>query len=212
MFSPTKKMDDATLAERSRNALYETSDDDDAVSILPDEQHRRVNRTLVARHDACNRVCATRPQEEEPLPMSPSLLHRFEVAARDGRIACRASQLDASRIALRRTEGVLEVMPGWFARQATMQTWRDCQGCIKFLAEQHGGRWEAKLRTFCARHPLPCVATSPMLQNMRIADFMHVSLLYALRTNRASVDACDACLAQVTDKFRETVRATLLTE
>ena len=202
---------DDELAERSRLPLYVSSDDDDVCSIASEAQLARIEHLRRDRVGNDNRVCKTRPRTEAMLDMTPAMRHRIDAWVRAGRDAFRASQIDETRVRLRRTSGVLEVIPGWFVPVDRIRSWADCIRVVRYLSEQHGGKWSGTLDAYCARHPLPCVRSSPMLQNMRVRDFMHVALLHALLRNGATAEDRRTCIAAVTDKFRPCIESWMAT-
>ena len=196
---------DAELAAQSRLPLYESSDDEDVASIVSHEQYLRVNNLMLERHLDDNSKCMLRRREGDTTSLTPNLRAHIE---RLDLPAFRASHVKQSRVVLRRIHEILEVMPNWFTIRSSVQSWADCEKLIDFLKRQHGGTWPSRVKRFCVRHPLPCVDTTPMLQNMRGEDFMYVSLLHALKHANASYQDCSECVDKVSSKFKDIVKDT----
>lgn len=194
---------DDELARRSRLPTYVSSDDDDDVaSIASDVQRARLAHIVRERQGNDNRVCKTRGRRIAPVELSGIVARQFQTRLANGHRAARASEIEASRAELRRTKGVVEVFPDWFALTDTLSSWSAVEATVAYLSSRYGGTWEPKLREFCVRHPLPCVRASPMLQNMRNSDFMWVSMHHALKQNSATDADCVECVRHVGDKFR----------
>lgn len=189
------------LVELSRKPLFEESSSDEE-SVASVQQLQMVESLKTRRHGNDNRICKYRPSCIQRA-RDRSIESTMQALRQDGMLAVRAKTSGFTRKELRASSEVREVFPRWFASCASIRTWKDCESLIAYLATQHGGLWKSCLSEFVADHPLPDERSSPMLQNMRCRDFMHVALFYALKKNHCAASDLQHCANQIGNNFRK---------
>lgn len=128
---------------------------------------------------------------------------RMHMLHEEGFPAMRSLKIGFQKRLLRRQIGICEVFPRWFTLKSTICCWEDCKKIMEFLEGEYGGEWAMESQKFVADQPLPCDNLSPLLQNMKSKDFMHVALYYTLKSNnKCDFKDLNTCKSCISDKYR----------
>lgn len=192
------------LKEQSRLTLYDSdssgSDHSDVTLIA----RETLNDLIQTRATPFCQTCATKKATQ--ILVNQNIWSRADQLVKDNRRVFNAHQLQSTRKQARLTKGIIEVLPGWFTTATSIQTCDDIQATYNFVQTMFSSqKFEEKMASFIAKHPLPCTECSPTIQNLRGKHYLSTVLLYFAKKNKcySTSPFTDALVSDLPDHVQQ---------
>lgn len=194
------------LKEKSRLSAYDSDSSGSDHSMTSFCAKRCIKEQMSLRMRQQCTVCTTK--ESEHSFTNITLLDKANKIFDSKKRIFNALQLNTTRKIARKTDGLIELYPGWFTTTRSFDSVEEIKCTFEFFHNMFSDKkLQEKLEQFIAKHPLPHTSCSPIIQNLRGKHFISAVLLYYARENNCDLDS--SFLSDLREDLPELIRETL---